>query len=870
MRLTHAALWLIARIVPAASRERWLEEWRAELLHARKPMILGALPDAWALRRVSARRGETIGPSAGIFHAYPQDLKYAVRGLAKAPGFTFAAIASLSIGIAANTVAFSVVNAFVFRPFSGVYDQDSLARVILIRKGGLIDSTFEQYLRLRNTSPSLADVSAMHETILAVGRVAVPSEVPAAIVSANYFEVLGVQPVIGRFFDTRSAQDVPAAQSVVISHRLWQQMFAAAETAVGQWITVNGAHVRITGVAPRHFAGLGDGADAPDVWITFALAEVALRNSAGEPVSAESAGTLSLDFVGRLAPGATLAQAAAEISARASNLGGVEPVRGRVMPVGRRGSSRTPALMLAFMAVPLIVLAIACVNAANLMLARASRRAIEWRVRLALGSSRWRLIRQILTESGLLSGVAAAAGLMLTYWALRSMQQIVPVPLWIDWRLLTFTLATAVATGLVFGIGPAIVTTRAAARRTPGAGPEGLNTGHRRTRAGLMALQAALSLALLITGAQLTRTVLLANVYPVPDPAGLIVASFDVDKLRYTPEQAREFYDRLAAGARTLPGARSSTVAGGNLWGPLPFLGLLQVWLPADAPGSPRKAYAVYTAGDLFTTLGLPLTAGHSFRPDDHVGRPRSVIVNQAFADKLLHGTALGTHLRIAAGRERYETGYDVTVVGVVESTHAETVRRNEPPTIYYPGPVEHQPALNLFVRFDGDPEPVAAGVRELVARIDERLPVSALNTAHGLQHERHSSRRLVVLFIAVLGLTALVLAASGLFSVVSYIVAQRQREIGIRMTLGADGRSVVGMILRQALVPTGAGCVAGLGAAAATAQILRWGVHGAPTIDPVAFTGAPLVMLAVMIAASLLPARRATRVDPMTVLRQE
>lgn len=233
-------------------------------------------------------------------------------------------------------------------------------------------------------------------------------------------------------------------------------------------------------------------------------------------------------------------------------------------------------------------------------------------------------------------------------------------------------------------------------------------------------------------------------------------------------------------------------------------------------------------------------------------------------------GGALGRTIRIASASGRYETGHDVRIVGIVPSAHEPAVRRNEPPTVYYPVSIEHQPALNLFVRFDGEAETVAASLRTLVREIDDRLPFRTLNTAEDLQTTKDKTRRWIARSMAILGLAALVLAAGGLFSVVSFIVSQRQREIGIRMTLGADPASVVRMILRQALAPTAVGCLAGVGIAAAAAQVVRWGVHGAPAIDIIGFSAAAILMLTVMLGASLLPARHATRVDPMTVLRQE
>lgn len=868
MRLLHAFLWLIARIVPSSLRARWLEEWRAELTHGRWTMVLGAPTDAWALRS----QERTDGVATHRFHAFPQDVRYALRGLLAAPGFTVAAVASLSIGIAVNTAAFSVLNAVAFRSFIAVHDQESLVRVLLVREQGLIGATIDQYLELRGAA-SVPAISALHETSLAIGRVASPTTVPSAIVSANYFDVLGVRPAAGRFFAPEEDRNNRANPAVVISYRLWQRALGGDPSAIGKWITVNGGQAVVGGVAPRHFAGVVAGSHATDVWITFAMSELALRDKEGNPAHVSRVGRpLSIDIIGRLAPGATAAQAQAELALRAADTSSSVPRSRAQVRVLRRGSGpRLSALeMLAFMTVPFIVLAIACVNAANLMLARAGRRATEWRVRLALGGTRWRVIRQILTEAMLVSLVAGGVGLVLSYWALQLQQRMLELPLWIDRRILAFTIGSAMTTAMLFGIGPAIAATRAGMQRAPSGGSEGIRPGQRRLRAGLITVQAALSLALLISGTQLTRTILLANIFPVPDAGRLLVASFDLDKLRYTAQQSREFYDELVAGAEKLPGARATVIAGGDLWGPLPFSGQIQTWRPEDPPGKPRDVHAAYTGGDLHAVLGIRPVSGRSFTAEDHQGRPRSVIVNERFVKDLMPGGALGRTVRVAGASGRYETGHDVTIVGIVPSAHGATVRRNEPATIYHPVLLEHQPALNLFVRFDGEPETMAASLRALVRQLDDRLPFTELNTAAELQRRRNPERRWIAMSMAILGVAALVLAASGLFSVVSFVVTQRQREIGIRMTLGADRASVLRMILRQALTPTAIGCLAGAGIAAAGAQVVRWGVHGAPAIDVVAFSAAALVMVTVMAIASLIPASRATRVDPMTVLRQE
>jgi putative ABC transport system permease protein len=880
--MTRILVRLISLLVPSAVRPRWREEWHAEMNHARSRgrsvrnrlgMAAGSVLDAMATRRIEMdARGTTAG-RAGIFHGLTQDLRYALRGLARSPGFTFGAIASLSIGVAATAGAFTLLNAFVFSASPDVSDQDRLMRIMIVRPDQTIASTFDKYETLKGGLTTASGIAAHHGTAFAIGRVAIPVDVPGAIVSGNYFAVLGVRPAAGRFFAPEEDGVPWAAPAAVISTRLWTRVFGASDAALNQWISINGSPVRVVGVAPPKFAGLRGRDETTDVWIPFALSDLVLRDGTGRPAHVRHAGRVDLDYIGRLVPGATFEQVRAQAATLQSELsaGDADPGAARIFPIRRGlGPRATPMELAGVMAVPMIVLAIACVNAANLMLARASRRALEWRLRLALGSSRWRVVRQILAESLIISLLASAAGLLLTYWSLGLQEGILSMALEIDWRVLAFTLAIAAMTAVAFGIGPAIATTRAAAMRAPSAAPEGTRAGQRRVRMGLVALQAALSLGLLLAGTQfVTALTERANDDGLADPERLLVASFDVSKLRYTESQTREFYARLMAEARTLPGVTATAVANGDFWRPTPWTWALQTWLPGDPPATPTGKYGVYAAGDLFVILESSMREGRAFVAADHTGRPRSVIVNEVFAQKFLEGRALGQTLRIASGEAKYEHGHDVSIVGVLASP---TGRRGDRrlPLVYYPVPLDKGASLKLLLRLDGPPAAAARGLRDLVRRLDDRLPIATLTTGTQMRAEWGGEKRWLATATAVLGVAAFVLASAGLFSVVAYVVALRRREIGIRMTLGANGSAVVWMILKQALIPTAIGCLVGAGAAAVAARIVNSQVYGASPLDPVTFAATAGVMLAVMALASLIPASRAARVDPMTVLRQE
>jgi putative ABC transport system permease protein len=443
-----------------------------------------------------------------VFRDFGRDLRFAVRSLASAPWFSLGVIGSLILGIVANTTAFSFINAAVFRPFPGVRDQHELVAVGLGRatpRGGYdISSSYEEYQTLRAALPALDGLAAHHRIQLVVTHRRESSAVNGAVVSTDWFDVLGVRPAAGRFFlpdDSKLSE--PA---VVIGDGLRQRLFTEDATAIGQAIVVNGVPAQIVGVAPPRFFGIHKGSYTMDVWLPFAMSHVALRDPARRPISIASAGYLWLTYVGRRRPGTTLAQVEAQAAAAAQQINGMRPSdkQGTSVWAGRvwlNDPARMVPAIAAFMAVPLLVLIIACVNAANLLLARSSRQSREWRTRLALGASRWRLVRQVLAESVVLAGVSGTAGLFLTSWVLTFIAHSIPVPAPIDVRVPVFTIAAAILTAVAFGLGPALRVASRASSDPRGLSPTGAGTSRSRVRFTLIAAQAALSLGLLATGA---------------------------------------------------------------------------------------------------------------------------------------------------------------------------------------------------------------------------------------------------------------------------------------------------------------------------------------------------------------------------------
>ena len=694
------------------------------------------------------------------------------------------------------------------------------------------------------------------------------------LVSGNYFDVLGVRPALGRFF--RAEEDgIPWRQpAVVVSHRHWQLQMSGDPAVLERTLNVNGSDLPIIGVAPEDFAGVFT-SGAPQVWITFAQSDLVFRDAGGRPVHARSAPAFPTTLVARLRPGATIEQASAQGASLAETLHdandrGQKELFVRVEPLRVADPAQYWPFAVALMAVPLIVLAIACVNAANLLLARATRRSQDWLVRLSLGATRWRLVRQMLVESLILASSGGLLGLTLAFWGAHFVQQFAPTrDLTVDVNVALFVVAVAVGTALVFGLGPALSVTRAAVTRAPrrSGGPFGS-----RTRAGLVVLQAALCLGLLATGAQFATTLRASWDEGLPEAGQFLVVSLDLDQLRYDRARAQAFYGDLLVQVQQLPGVEAAALTGRSA--AMMLSGVVTNWgvgiMVNGQPEAPRERSVVtYATAGFFDTMGLQIVQGRSFTSEEQRPPTRSVIVNEAFTKKL-GGDALGRVVQLSAdGPHGTKTIADATIVGVVSAPPRRALFWRVP-NVFYPAPLVHEPALDLLVRFEGNAEGTATAVRTIVSGMDARLPLGRIATGEDLRRQRNSGDYAVAQTVGGLGLLALVLAAAGLYGVVSYMVTLRQKEIGIRMALGAARASVLRLVLRQAFVPVALGCALGAVGAAVTGSLVRSRLYGISAMDPAALGGAALLLVVTMVLASLPPARRAARVDPIEVLRAE
>ena len=866
-------LALISLMAPRSERPRWREEWRAELQHGGWRMLAGALPDAWAMRRV--RRALTAGSSRSHpLHAIGQDFRYALRGLSSSPGFVAGVVLSLSVGMTAMTAAFSLVNAIVFRPPGGIGQPDELAEVRLtqMRNGFPYNAaTRDRYRLLMTSTRSFSGIAGQRGSEAVVAFPGEPVTVPAMFVSVNYFEVLRVTPALGRLLGPAHEQEAVA----VISHDAWRQYFGRDTSVVGRTLKVNGQPLEVVGVAPAEFTGVRrelDDDDAPRVWLPLPLLQVMMP----QDITGTAPSDVAVGLVGRLRPGVDRVRAQAETTVLAAAFPRADrpdaPIQSKLVGLGgaRPDDGTTLELLgflTAFMAVPAIVLALACVNAANLLASRASRRLREAAVRLSMGATPWRVVRLLLVESMLLAAGGCVLGLAFTYWAAQVFGRYTAVAIHIDWRVALFAAGLSALTAVSFGLAPALAATARAGDLVRGMARRPAT----RARRVLIATQAALSLALMLTGWQFANTVRsLAQNDGLRDADHLVLGLVDVSRLNWSSAEIEGYYDRIFSRINQLEGvSHASYSCQCNPWGAWQSRGggSAYIWLGHHPPEKPGSTLAMYAGGDLFGAFGLPIIAGRNFNAEDHRSPVRSVIVNQPFAEKYLSGHAIGQSMRLSATRD-FGASHPAVVVGVVA---APTARRTDShPQLYYPAPLETMPARALYVRFTRPAADMIGPLHTIVREAHPDAPRPQIATAEHQRWERHKSNQFLAAAVSLLGLLALLLVAGGLYGVVAFVVTLRSQEIAVRMALGAQPSEVVRMVVRQAMAPAVVGAAVGVLGAVVTGLVVRARLYGSAALDPVALAGAVSVLFVVLLAATITPALRAARINPVDTLRTE
>jgi predicted permease len=824
------------------------------------------------------------------FEQLVRDARYAGRAARRSAGLSLAIIGSLALGIAAMVTAVAFINGAAFGKFPGVADQDRLVTVELRRlpagrpPGNLLMSAVD-YDALRAGLAGMLDVTT---TSVAGVTAALPEprQLNGVFVSANYFDVLGARPALGRAFHTEEDQPAHAAVAV-ISYNVWQRQFGADRAVIGRTIRVADAPVEIIGVAAPAFGGTNVrlGAEGPDIWLPLALAVHAAPDSTAMPGRDRR-----LTFIGRLQDGRTIEQVTAAArsvaGARidAEGFASTHQPSAVVRPVSMFDPSFRAQALTLVLPIPIIVLVIACVNAANLMLARGSRQRREVAIRLAIGAGRARVARQLLLESLVLSLAATAVALPLAWSALSIVSARLMVPMPIDTTVLVWTLFVTIASTIVFGLMPAVRVTAHApfqALSVSRVQTDGTPAESRGRRA-LVIAQVALSIGVLTVASQLVTLIESDGGAAGTRPDRLLMASFDLDQLKLSPDAAAEFYRRLVDASSTMPGIESAGLARQTaVWtfgrgkGP----GSLVVWQPGQALRDAEVVVGGYAGGELFRALGLDVVEGRAFQPADRIGPPRVAIVNGVYARQMPGGRAVGQTVRVLghsqwdrrSSAEGFAAGREVEIVGVIESASEPRYTRDGTPVskIYLPSPLQPEPALTLYARTRADAASVAPALRALVSAIDPRVPVLSAGSLAAFNERSMGPSLWLTRTAAVMGVVALLLAAMGLFAVASYVAAQRSREFAIRLALGARPRGVLGLVLRQSMRLVTAGFVIGGAIALGVTQLFRTQFHGADGLDYGAFAGTTSLLAIVMLIASVVPAGRAARTNPVESLKE-
>lgn len=816
-----------------------------------------------------------------------QELRLALRMLLKHPGFTAVALFTLALGIAANTAIFSVADAVLFSPLPYA-EPDRLAMVW----GQSPDKARQtvspaNFLDWRAQSQSFEGLAGISHVPFNLAGDGAPEVVRGASVSANFFQVLGIPAALGSTF-LASADGAGSPHRVVLGHRLWMRRFGGDPRVLGRMLRLNDLSYEVVGVMPERFEWPAivpthaSAAEPPQLWVPAVHRDVPqLGPDTSQDTSTWRDGNY-LRVVGRLKPGVTLEGAGRELDTLAARLAQEYPrtnTRSGIVLVPLReqlvGNVRS-ALWVLLAAVGL-VLVIACANVANLFLARASARRQELTVRLALGARRGQLVRQLLTESVLLALAAGTLGLLLALWGMDALLALVPPELprmgavGMDGRVLAFTLLTSLGTGVLFGLVPALQASKPDLNGVlrQGGGGRFVGAGHR-SRSALVVGEVALAVVLLISAGLLLRSLWsMQSVDLGFRSEGVLTWRVSLPSAEY-PDVARQaaLFQRLQERVEALPGVKSVGAVSD-----LPFGGN-NIWRLMDIDGQPRPApgdvrsvgYQVVTPG-YFRTLGIPLKRGRDVTGADRADTQQVVLINDAAARQYWPGQEpLGQRIRLGSESDAPWR----TIVGVVGDVRQAGALEETRPESYVPALQDTFHFIQYTARTEGDPARLAAGVREAVSALDSNLPISQVWTMEEVVASAMARPRFLSTLVALFAALALLLAGVGLSGVIAYMARQRTQEIGIRMALGARPvdvlRLVVGSGMRLAVV----GVALGLAGAWAATRAMASQLYGVSATDPLTFGSLALLVTAVTLVATWLPARRATRVDPMVAMRSE
>lgn len=833
-----------------------------------------------------------------------QDLRYALRMLRNSPGFTVVAVLSLGLGIGGNTAIFSLMNAVMLRSLE-VREPD---RLVLFGGGqwvgitdGLPDKSWQLfsypfYREVQQKNQVFSDVAAIFTLPNDVrGRVGDSTEsepLHTRLVSGTYFSTLGVNAIAGRVFTAAEDQKPGASPVAVASYSWWQKRFGRDPSIVGKQFTLNITAFTIIGVAPPGFFGTTVG-ESPDFWIPLAMNMQVPPGWGGEKARTNPS-FQSLYILARLKPGASVEQASSQVNVMFKrnllHVAGPNPKKRDLEDIqhafieltpGGRGTSHLrgqfSASLQILMAAVGVVLLIACANVANLLLARAASRRREIAVRLSIGASRVRLIRQMLTESLLMAVLGGAAGIGFAWWAsdflvwmVSTGDERLPLHVAPDARVLAFTSLLSIATGILFGLAPAFRATRVnlSASLKDGRGSVSVRSGRFLAKS-LIAAQVALSVVLLVGAGLFVRSLMnLRNVETGFHQENVLVMNADTASLGYKPDDARlvEIYHRLEDGVSALPGVRSASFSMFSVlegqWSSIAF--------PQGRPAPPESQREVHNnvvGPAFFDAIGLPIVLGRPFGSQDTAKSPKVAIINETMA-RLFFPNESPIGQRFRFGEDTKNEAFQI--VGVAKDAKYESLREKPEPVPYYPYTQSPGYFGNLQVRYSGDPRSLIPAIRRVFAEVDRNLPVTGVRTMAKQVDDTLVQQKLTARLSTFFGLLALLLASIGIYGVLSYAVAQRTSEVGLRMALGAQRGSVVWMVMREVLALIVAGLVIGVPVALALEQQASSMLFGLEKVDAASLAAAVAILALVAGVAAYLPARRASLVDPTTALRYE
>jgi putative ABC transport system permease protein len=805
-----------------------------------------------------------------------QDLRYGARTLLKNPGFTLIAVVTLALGIGANSAIFSVANALVLKPLPF----EHLDRLVAVRESlpnqGLkaIAVSPADFIDWRGQNTVFQDITAYRVNDTTITGTGEPELVRGSFVSADFFSALEMSAVKGRTL--LPDEDQPGRDQVaVLGYGLWQRRFAGDANILGATITLNGRAATVVGIMPPDF----DFPFGTEIWMPLALT----------PQQMNQRETRSLHVLAHLKSGVTVAQAQAEMLAIAKRIEQQYPLTNtglsvHVIPLRDLQGEFTLPLLSVLIGMAGFLLLIACANVANLLFARATTRQKEIAIRAALGASRWRVMRQLMTESVLLSCLAGTMGLMLAVWAVDLIKASLPpdiarhMPGWkeigIDGRVLVFTLGVAFLTTLIFSLAPALQASRFDLNETlkEGGRSSGASSRGGRARRFLVVSEMALALVLLVgAGLMVKGFWRILNVFQGADPDRILTLQTPLPESKYNdPQKMAEFYQHVIERMKALPDVQSVSAASNTPLNnsPNPSVELIIEGRPALRPGERQLADLMVVSTDYFTTIGARLLKGRAFSDSDGWEAPPVAIISELTARRYWpHEDPLGR--RIKRSGSNADAPW-LTIVGIVSDVKQGWFDKDIRPQLYLPYGQTPRPKMTFLLRTSTDPMNLVASARAQIHAVDRDQPIDDIKTLARLFVDEMSPFRFAVVLMLVFGALALVLAAVGVYGVMSYSVEQRTHEIGIRIALGAEARDVLRLIVGQGIKTTTLGLAIGLPLALALSRMMASVLFGVVALEYAILIGFVLLLAAVAFLSSFIPARRATRVDPMVALRYE